>query len=418
VAAGIGEGGQGRDVKRNWRRFGTAIAVLVGTGLAAGALFYFSTAPTLVAAALGALLDRRVEIEDLDLRLERTLRVDIVGVRIFPGHDPNALPQFEAERLVGRQRWPRVFAGVLIPLNWELERPILRLGGGEPGGGGFELPDLPAVAVSLEDGRVEIATASGDVVLTDLRVASERRPLTGLTGNASGHATWNGEPAGRFDLGFSGEPDDMTVDGLLEDFELSLLPQEGMSLAGVAHGRIRLRMGDSIESKLDIEVSDFEFGHPSLDESLRPAEARLTGAIDWEDGLLSILPEPLAFDDFELSGEIQIPLARGDQEASGKRVRGALRVADFAPGVRADRRLHLLSLMGLRFESWKKVNGRIEAGPASSRSTPVSRTRSIARARAQIRCWTCRVVSRSAATRSRSTGCACATRARTCPHST
>jgi hypothetical protein len=110
-----------------WRRIGLAALVLALTSAALLSALLYTADAEFVAGALSRLLGRHVEIGAIAFRPGARLEVEIEQLRVLETAGAEGPALLEVEHAVGRQAWPRLLAGQLLPLDWVVHRPVLRL---------------------------------------------------------------------------------------------------------------------------------------------------------------------------------------------------------------------------------------------------------------------------------------------------
>ena len=350
----------GAALRGDWWRDAVAALLLLGIGIGLVLLFYLSSGAEFVAGALTQLLGRRVEIGDLEIRLGRDVEVDLTHVRVFDAMDAeqDGIPTLELRHARGRQSWPRLLAGQFVPLEWTLEEPLLRLpaqGSGSP----RLRTQLPLLKLTVTNGTLEWPQAEGAPILVrDIQLSAWRSALrTGLDGDVTAELTRDGRGIGWLGLVFEDLTGDVSINGKFRDLDFVSLPMLKLPPAsGRASGRVVLQVVDDvIEGTLDAGITLFTVDIPKLKQPLTPKEVRIQTDGRWEDGVLTLYPRPIRFDDLSVSGELHITTG------PNPRVRGTLLLDPFQLG-RPDERLQLLRLMGLRHMTWLRVDQRAEDG--------------------------------------------------------
>ncbi len=324
-------------------------------------MLYKQSGPTLIARLASSYLGRHVEIGSAELRVGRSFVIELGEVRVYAGREPVGEPLLEVERAAGRQSWPRLLAGQLLPSSWEVVRPLLRtrLGGEASSAASPSLASLRPLDLELRDGLVEIERPDSQPLrVTDLSLRTTRTGLpVRATGGAAG-SIWVGRaPLAHFDVTLDVWRGELALEGVLESIELAALPLgDSGQLRG--HGSGRLRASGSaarLEGELDLVLEDFEAEIASWSAPLAPQVARLALSASWDGDDLELVADPLQLDALVLTGELTIATA-------AQRLRASLAFADFAPGRGARDRVHPLAVLGRRFQTWADVDQRIEAG--------------------------------------------------------
>ena len=348
-------------LRRNWRQ----VAAAAGLAAALVALLFAvasirrlrSSGGQLVAQALSGMLDREVEVGRVELGFGLSLEVEIWDLRVLDRDDPDAPPVFEARYARGRQGWPRLLVGQLVPLDWELEAPVLRLGDGAGDGPGPDLSRLPRVDIDVREGRIEWRPQSGEPFTIDALVMQARRArfVPGLAGRGRGRLVQRGAVLSWFDLEFDGRVDDFALSGSVSDLDLSKLPLAPLGAVGKAVGEIVVGVhGDSIESRMSLEVAGLELRLPEFRAPLVPETNRLTLDLGWHQGEFDLLLHRLELDDLVVRGQARVrtepePHLVADLELDGFELAGGSRI-------------NLLRLLALRFDSWAHIARRVEGG--------------------------------------------------------
>jgi hypothetical protein len=343
--------------ERTRRRRLLAVALLAG--LAAAALWAAARIPPrgeLAARALSAWVGRPVEVGRVEVRIHSGLELELSGVRVSadPAGDPGAPPLLEIERARGRQSWPRLLAGQLVPLSWELVGPVLRLRPGSGAGRDLRFPELD-LAVSA--GRIEWQREGAEPLLArDLVVQARRGSLAAQARGRASAAIYSGDALlCSLDVDFQGWLDEGTVSGSISGLDLAQLPLGSFPLRGRATGRFELHR-ERRETQLDLEtaVERFELAAPHLHVPLRPTDSRLEARARFRGGVIEVELERLRLDDIDATGSVSV------DPRPGGRTSGDLALAPFAPGPRES--LHPVHVLAAFAQSWEKRNERIAAG--------------------------------------------------------
>jgi hypothetical protein len=319
-----------------WRAF-IATLLLLGISLAALIVVLIRSGPEYVAGVLSRVLGQRVQIESINVSFDSSLHVELEGLRVFDPSDAQ-IPRFEVRWARASQSWPRILAGQFVPLDWALERPVLRI---RPGtGAAFQLrPRLPLVALSIQDGTVEWQQPRGEpVFLRDLELVARRIRLSStLGGEATADLTRGDLPVGRAAARFTASRGELGIQAKFVELELAALPLGNLPLSsGRAQGVVAAQVReDSVEGSADFSVTHLELGFSSLRRPIASNDVRIQGEGSWRDGVLRLKPESLQLDDLEVSGELTV--TSGEE----RRVRGSLALAAFEAG-RPDERLQWL----------------------------------------------------------------------------
>lgn len=341
-----------------------AAVVLLALVLGASAAILLSSGPTLVTRLLAGALDRRVELESVELFFGRAFEVELRGLRVYESGSGEADPAlFEAARARGRQSWPRVLAGHFVPLEWAVDGPILRVAASRTGSQATprpSTPDMPLHKLTVQEGTIEAALPDGHVAtLRGLAGTLRRSALTGrLGGELTAGLELDGTPRGSVTLGLAGPLHEPQLRLQLEDIELAALPaREGLEIErGRARGRVSLHLAeDGLDAELDVTLTELSLRLAASPRALAPRDVRIELGASWRDGALELRPKGTRIDDLVWSGQLR--LTPGPQ----RRVQGTLRLAPFELG-RPGGRLQLVRLMGLRFHTWELIDRRLEAG--------------------------------------------------------
>jgi hypothetical protein len=276
------------------RRVLVAVLVVALVSATALAVLIYAADAEFVAGALSRLLGRRVDVGSINLRLGPRLEVELTRVRVESPDGPDAPPMLEIEHALGKQAWPRLLAGQLLPLDWELSHPVLRLhapkradGEAEP----FDFGSIPRLGLALRDGEVTYQPASGPAwTVRGLRLEAKRAVLgTRVEGEASGRVAYGERAVTELALRFTAESDQAGARGTLADLDLGALPQTALGAKGRASGRFELEFGydeRDVEADVDLEVARLALEVPSLSQTLAPQLARLAGRATWRRGAL------------------------------------------------------------------------------------------------------------------------------------
>ena len=213
----------------------------------------------------------------------------------------------------------------------------------------------------MHGGRIVLERPGAPALrVTDLTLLTRRAALPARAHGSVSGRLWSGpDPLGSFELAIDVRAGELTVTGELFDLELANLPlPEATSVRGSATGRIgaRRERGGLLEADFDLELEGLEFEHAALRGTIAPRHARVAGMVSWDGEALLLRASPLALEDLVLRGELQI------QTGPGARVRASIDAEDFEPGVPSLGRIHALSLLGRRFETWARADHRTEAG--------------------------------------------------------
>ena len=351
-------------VKRR-RRLGFLLPVfiLLLGGLAAAIAVGLSTAPAFTAGALSQALGRRVELGKIDVRPGFGLEVEVVDVRVYAGPEPREgeLPVVEARRALGHQSWLRLLIGQFVPLEWELDEPIVRVSLEGPQAAP---PSFPLNALVVRDARVEIQTGSlGVLELDSLNLEARKRTLlAGVTGKLSTRVRGMGTSLGRIDASFDWVSEQISVSGTLAGLALSRIPRvvpviQSAKLAGQASGQVDITLRrDSIRASFDLGFKDFSVLLEGFEEPLQPQVARVNLGVEWSADVWTVQTRPLKLDQVELQAT-----ARLDTRPGG-RLHAELTAGPMQAGKATAGQLTALSFMGLRYASWHNFDRDLEVG--------------------------------------------------------
>jgi hypothetical protein len=337
------------------------VLVVAIVSASALALLLYAADAEFVAGALSRLVGRRVDVGSISLRLGPRLEVELTRVRVADPSGPDAPALLEIEHALGRQAWPRLLAGQLLPLDWELQNPVLRLraasraDSGEP----FDFGAIPRLGLIVRDGEVHYLPAAGpEWTVHGLRMETKRAVLgTRVEGDASGRIGRGQQTVAELSLRFSAESDQASARGTFADLDLAAVPQKGVAAKGRASGSFAVEFGyeeRDVDADVALEVAKLALTVPTLAQPLAPATARFAGRATWKRGALELALRELALDDLVASGTL-----RFDSGTPG-RIAADLALAPFEPGRRD--RLNPLTVLGARFDTWRQVAERIEAG--------------------------------------------------------
>lgn len=354
-----------RKVKRR-RRLGflLPIFILLLAGLAVAIGVGLSTAPSVTAGALSQALGRRVELGKIDVRPGIEIDVEVEDVRVYSGPEPREgeLPLIEARRALGHQSWLRLLIGQFVPLEWELDEPVVRvtLEGGPKG----ETPSFPLHALVARNARVEIQTGSfGTFELTELNLEARRRTLlAGITGRLATKVKGMGTSLGRIDASFDVVSDQISVSGTLAGLALSRIPRvvpalESVKLTGYAGGQVDISLRrDAIRSSFDLGLKDFSLALEDFEGPVKPQAAHVNLGVEWRAGVWTVSTRPLQVDEIDIEAT-----ARIDTNPGG-RVRAELTAGPMQAGKATTGKLTALSFMGLRYATWRSFDHELEVG--------------------------------------------------------
>ncbi len=345
-------------------------------GLAA--LIYTADAE-FVAGALSRVLGRHVEIGSISFRPGASLEVEFANLRVTDSAQPDQAPLLEVERAIGRQAWPRLLAGQFLPLDWVLERPVLRLrAAGAAGGPAFDLGRLPPVGLSVRDAEVTYTPASGDPYeIRGLHVEAKRAGFgRRIEGEASARVVRGKSALGEMSLRFSAGRSGGEARGSVVGLDLGFTPENPVRARGLASGSFDLAYehdAGALRGKLDLDVAKLSLRVPTIARSIEPARARLAADVDWNGSVLELGLRPLTLDDLVATGSITL-----DTRTPG-RIALDLRLGNFEPGRRD--RLNPLTLLGMKIDTWRRVASQIEAGTVEDAHLVIDVPRTTAGAR-------------------------------------
>jgi len=355
-------------------------ALLLGLASAGGlAALIYGADTEFVAGALSSVLGKHVEIGSMSLRPGTSLEIELVQVRVTDAALPDQPPLLEVERALGRQTWPRLLAGQFLPLDWVLDRPVLRLHArGKTAGPELELERLPPIGLSVSDGEVAYDPGAGEPwLIRGLRVEARRAGFgRRIEGEANARISRGASAFGELSLRFSAGRGGGEANGSVVGLDLSLAPQTAVRARGLASGSFELAYeheSGAVKGKLDLELAKLDLRVPALDRPIAPARARLATDVDWDGSVLSLELRPLELDDLVASGSLAL-----DTRSPG-RIALDVRLADFAPGRRD--RLNPLTLLGMKIATWRRVAERIEAGTVADAHLVIDVPRTTAGAR-------------------------------------
>jgi hypothetical protein len=322
------------------------------------ALLYTADA-AFVAGALSRLLGRHVEIGSIAFRPGASLEVEVAKLRILETAASDSPPLLEVEHAVGRQAWPRLLAGQLLPLDWVVNQPVLRLHAAEAGAPGVDFASLPRLGLSVHDGEITYQPRSGDAwAVHGLSLEASRAGFgTRVEGTASARITRGANAVTELALRFAADRKHVDMRGTVAGLELAPLPQTMVSARGAASGSFDLAYtydGGDVAGRVDLEFSRLSLRMAALDRPVAPARAKLELDVDWKGSVLSLGLRPLVLDDVVANGSFTL-----DTSSPG-RVALDVKLAPFEPGRRD--RLNPLALLAMKIDTWKKVAAQIDAG--------------------------------------------------------
>ncbi len=357
------------------------VAVLVlglvsATGLAV--LIYTADA-AFVAGALSRLLGRHVEIGAISFEPGAVLTVRLEKLRIDDAAGPEFPPTLEVEHALGRQAWPRLLAGQLLPLDWVLDRPVLRLRTVDPTTGlKLDLGSLPRLGLSLSDGEVSYQGQTGEPwILRGLRLEAKRAGFgTRVAGEASGRVSRGTRAVGELAARFAADRSHVEAQGSVVGLRLASVPQKVVRARGSASGSFDLAYAyedGAVKGKLDLDIAKLSLRVPDLERPIAPQRSSVALDLDWDGQVLALELRPVALDDLVATGSVTF------DTGSPGRIALDLRLADFEPGRQG--RLNPLTLLGMQIDTWRKVAERIEAGTVANAHVLIDVPRTTAGAR-------------------------------------
>jgi hypothetical protein len=359
-------------VRRNWRALALAafLLALVILALTSARALRRLDAPTaeLVAAALSRILERPVEIRDADLSFGLNLAIELYDLRVMEPDSDDQPPTLEVAYARGEQSWPRVLVGQIVPLNWDVAGPILRIPELDGKGTPPTAPDLPAVNLDLRDGRVEWHRGDGELMVVDELVLSARRSPFGLAmhGQARGRVSRGELGLSRFDLRIDGRPSNFSLKGGITELDLSALPLGEIEARGLGKGEIAIGVrGEAIEGRASLRFAGLELPLPGLSSPIIPENNRLNVDLSYSPGALSLAFNRLELDDFVVMGRT---VYRGGADAY---VSANLDFESFEPAA-SPTRLQPLRALGLRYATWELIGARVGAGRIEGLSIQVN----------------------------------------------
>ena len=349
----------GERMRRKWRRL-TAAAFLAALGAFAAWLWWSSPSPAiLVSETLARVLGRPVEVAEVDFTLGDTFDVQLHDLRIWD--EAGEVVVFRVDRALGRQRWPGLLSGRLIPLHWTLDRPVLVVTG-ESGAGSGEPPRLPAHDLEIRDGTVEWRrTESESWRVNGLMLAASRTLLGNrVRGTALGQLARGDDRFASFSAQFDGWLGDLDLQFTFEGIDLARIGAgAGATPGGLGRGLAQVLVRkDRINASVEFESVDFRLELPRFRGPIAPRRLHVLADAAWSDGVLRLHPRPFEMDDLVVRGDVEIRL---DGAREPGRLIADLRVDDFRPG-KPDGRLQLFRLIGLRHKSWRDADARTRAG--------------------------------------------------------
>jgi hypothetical protein len=343
------------------------------------ALLYTANAD-FVAGALSRVLGRHVEIGSISFRPGASLEIEIERLRVSDPSGPEQPALFEVEHAVGRQAWPRLLAGQLLPLDWVLDRPVLRLRAAQEGARGpaAELAGLPRLGLTVADGEISYQGKTGEPWLVQGLHLETKRAGFGrrVEGEASARVARGARAVGELAVRFSTDRSHGEARGSVVGLDLALVPQTAAKARGTATGTFDLAYvyeDGALAGKLDLEVSKLSLAVPTLDRPIAPARAKLALDVDWSGRVLALGLRPLVLDDVVAKGTFTL------DTGSPGRISLDVRLADFEPGRRD--RLNPLTLLGMKIDTWQRVAAQIEAGTVTDAHLVIDVPRTTAGAR-------------------------------------
>jgi hypothetical protein len=338
----------------------TLLLLLLILGLASAQVVRQLEAPTadFVAATLSRILKRPVEVAAAELRLGLKLGIEVYGLRVYEAGGTDQPPTLEIEYARGEQSWPRVVVGQLVPLDWNITGPTLRIrtSGGQTAT--LTPPELPSLNLDLKGGRVEWYRQDGELLVVDELAVSARRSAFGLAmhGQARGRLSREGRSISRFDLRVDGQITNFTLKGGLTALDVAELPLGPVKARGLGKGEIALGVGrQGIEGRAAMTFVGLEFELPDLSAPIVPENNRLNLDASYSRGELTLEFQRLELDDLVLRGTVAY---RGGAQGHFS---ADLELEDFEPAA-SRARLQPLRLLGLRYDTFMRIAERVGEG--------------------------------------------------------
>lgn len=349
-------------LRRKWRTFALAafLLLLLVFAIASARALRHLESPTaeLIAGALSRVLDRPVEIGHAELHLGLRLGIEIYDLRVLEADGSEHPPAFEVAYARGEQAWPRVVVGQIVPLNWDIRAPTLRIREAAGVNAVLTPPELPALNLDLREGRVEWHRADGDLLVVDELTLSARRSPLGLSmhGQARGRLSWGESGVSRFDLIIDGRPTNFTLKGAVSALDLEAFPLGPVKARGLGKGEIALgvRVG-MVEARAALTFANLELEIPQLSKPIIPENNRLVVDATYSGGQLSLEFNRLEVDDLVIRGTIRYT------GGPPGHLRADLHFDSFEPAASATR-LQPLRALALRFATWEQIGSQIAAG--------------------------------------------------------
>jgi hypothetical protein len=325
------------------------------------ALLYSRSDASFVAGAVSSYLGRHVEIGDMQVTIGQALTVELRDIAIYEGPDSSGPPLVQVPYAVGTQSWPRLLVGQIVPAKWDVREPKIRTRmSGDTAAGGLSLPELPPLSVTVSNATLLIERPDGPPVrATELSLELSRSRLRQrLAGSARGRMDVGMTPLGVFEVDLEGWGEHIELTGQVQDLDLAVLPFGVLpDWGGLARGKATLKLVPGrVEGSVDLEVVDFGVQVENFHAPIAPRTARIAGEFSWDGQTVSMRAAPLKLDEIEMTGEVSVGTG-----VDG-RVTGAVEFAEFEPGDATRGRLQLVSLIGLRHQSWARLDERIGAG--------------------------------------------------------
>ena len=254
---------------------------------------------------MSRILDRPVEVGHAELRFGLSLGIEVYDLRVMEPGDSERPPTFEVAYARGEQSWPRVLVGQVVPLNWDIASPTLRIYSGVGGEATLTPPELPALNLDLRDGRVEWYRANGDLFVMDELILSARRSAFGIAmhGSVRGRLSRGERVVSRFDMRVDGRPTNFSVKGAISALELDQLPTGPVVARGVGKGEIALAVRRGvIEARVSLTFAGLELELPDLSAPLVPENNRLNLDMTYAGDALSFDFNRIELDDLAVSG--------------------------------------------------------------------------------------------------------------------
>jgi hypothetical protein len=327
------------------RRLLAAAGVLGVLSLGVAFATLYAADSAFIAGALSRLLGRHVEIGSVAFHFGRRLEVELWRAKVADPSGPEAPLTLEVAH--ARVQAGPGLAGQLLPLDWTLDAPLLRLHASSTGAA-FDPASLPRLGLSVTDGRVEWKTAAGEIwSLERLKLDAQCASCgTRIDGEENARVTHDKNLISELALHFSAaRPRQPARHARRVELDLAARARDSR---GRAEGGFDLTVDRAgVRGRAHLEVDRFELTIPKYTGPIAPKTAQVAADVDWRAANLSLELHPLQLDDLVASGSVHLGTG------TNGRLIADLQLQPFEPG-RKDR-VSGVNFLTQRFASWSRV---------------------------------------------------------------